>query len=70
MSACDTEMQKKQLQLMCFCVTGRVEECRRLLDAGVSLYCRRWNGTQALHWAVRGGRYVRTGMVGDNLGAL
>ena len=70
MSACDTEMQKKQLQLMCLCVTGRVEECRRLLDAGVPLYCSGWGGVQALHRAVRWDRYVRTGMVGDNLGAL
>ena len=58
MSACDTEMQKKQLQLMCFCVTGRVEECRRLLDAGVDLYSKNEYGVQALHFAVIDDRYV------------
>ena len=63
-------MQKKQLELISFCVTGWVEKCRQLLDAGVSLYCKNERGLQALHKAVFGGRYVRTGMVGDNLGAL
>ena len=46
------------------CLTGDEEECRRLLDAGVDMYSEGADNKQALHLAVAGDKYVRTGVMG------